>query len=31
MLKVARFNDLDQFRELTPGRELLFPPIERAR
>jgi nucleoid-associated protein YgaU len=28
MLKIARFNDLDQLRELKPGRELLFPPIE---
>ena len=27
--KVARANDLDQFRSLDPGRELLFPPIER--
>ena len=27
--KVARANDLDQFRALQPGRELLFPPIER--
>jgi len=27
MVEVARANDLDQFRTLEPGRELLFPPI----
>jgi hypothetical protein len=26
-LAVARANDLDHFRELEPGRELIFPPI----
>lgn len=26
---VARANDLDQFRTLEPGRELVFPPLER--
>ncbi|HET9398851.1 MAG TPA: hypothetical protein VFO45_08545 [Sphingomicrobium sp.] len=29
VLEVARHNDLDHFRELEPGRELLFPPLER--
>lgn len=29
VVEVARHNDLDHFRELVPGRELLFPPIER--
>lgn len=27
LLEVARFNDLDTFRKLEAGRELLFPPI----
>lgn len=27
-LRVARFNDLDDFRRLTPGTRLLFPPLE---
>lgn len=26
-LLVARFNDLDNFRLLTPGQQLLFPPL----
>jgi hypothetical protein len=26
-LEVARFNGLDDFRSLTPGRQLLFPPL----
>lgn len=26
-LDVARFNGLDDFRELTPGQEILFPPL----
>jgi nucleoid-associated protein YgaU len=26
-LDVARFNGLDDFRRLTPGQELLFPPL----
>ncbi len=26
-LTVARANDLDHFRELVPGRELVFPPL----
>jgi nucleoid-associated protein YgaU len=26
-LDVARFNDLDDFRNLIPGRQLLFPPL----
>ena len=26
-LDVARFNGLDDFRSLTPGREILFPPL----
>lgn len=26
-LLVARFNDLDDFRLLTPGQQLLFPPL----
>lgn len=26
-LRVARFNGLDNFRELTPGTELVFPPL----
>ena len=28
-LDVARFNDLDDFRNLTPGQEILFPPLEK--
>lgn len=28
-LRVAEFNGLDDFRELAPGRELLFPPLEK--
>jgi hypothetical protein len=28
VLKVARANDLDHFRALEPGRDLLFPPIK---
>lgn len=28
VVKVARANDLDQFRSLEPGRDLLFPPIK---
>ena len=27
-LEVARFNDLDDFRNLTPGLEIFFPPLE---
>jgi len=27
LVAVARFNDLDTFREIEAGRELLFPPI----
>ena len=27
VLDVARYNDLDDFRKLVPGRELLFPPL----
>jgi LysM repeat protein len=27
-LRVAQYNKLDNFRELTPGQELLFPPLE---
>lgn len=27
-LRVARVNNLDDFRNLTPGQELLFPPIQ---
>jgi hypothetical protein len=27
-LHVAQFNHLDNFRELTPGQELSFPPLE---
>ena len=26
-LDVARYNDLDDFRNLPPGREILFPPL----
>jgi contractile injection system tube protein len=26
-LDVARYNDLDDFRVLTPGREIVFPPL----
>lgn len=26
-LDVARYNDLDDFRNLSPGQELLFPPL----
>jgi len=26
-LDVARYNELDHFRSLTPGREILFPPL----
>jgi hypothetical protein len=29
VVEVARHNDLDHLRELEPGRELLFPPLER--
>jgi len=29
VIEVARHNDLDHFRALEPGRELLFPPIGR--
>lgn len=25
---VARYNDLDQFRQLKPGSQLIFPPLE---
>jgi nucleoid-associated protein YgaU len=28
LVAVARANDLDHFRELAPGRELLFPKVE---
>lgn len=28
-LDVARFNQLDNFRSLTPGQQILFPPLER--
>jgi len=27
-LDVARFNNMDDFRNLTPGRQVLFPPLE---
>jgi hypothetical protein len=27
-LRVAQANDLDDFRDLTPGQELTFPPLE---
>ena len=27
-LDVARFNQLDDFRNLTPGQQILFPPLE---
>jgi hypothetical protein len=27
-LQVAQINNLDNFRELTPGQELIFPPLE---
>ncbi len=27
-LRVASFNNLDDFRNLTPGREIFFPPLE---
>lgn len=30
-LRVAQVNGLDDFRNLTPGDELIFPPFERAR
>jgi len=30
-LRVAQANQLDDFRDLTPGQELIFPPFERAR
>ncbi|MEZ4362927.1 MAG: hypothetical protein R3B48_22235 [Kofleriaceae bacterium] len=30
-LRVAQVNGLDDFRALTPGQELIFPPFERAR
>ncbi|MFN7678581.1 MAG: hypothetical protein ACK5QW_08320 [Cyanobacteriota bacterium] len=29
-LRVAAFNQLDDIRSLTPGQELLFPPLEQA-
>ncbi|MEB3319128.1 MAG: hypothetical protein VKO39_13445 [Cyanobacteriota bacterium] len=29
-LQVAAFNQLDDLRDLTPGQELLFPPLESA-
>lgn len=29
-LRVAQANELDDFRELVPGTELVFPPFERA-
>ncbi len=25
---VARYNDLDQFRKIEPGKQLIFPPLE---
>ena len=28
-LEVARVNQLTNFRKLTPGQELLFPPLEK--
>ncbi len=28
-LRVARINGLDNFRDLTPGRVLIFPPLEK--
>ena len=28
-LRVAQVNNLDDFRNLTPGQELIFPPLER--
>ncbi len=28
-LRVAQFNRLDDFRNLTPGQEIIFPPLER--
>ena len=27
-LRVAQFNDLDNFRALVPGQEIVFPPLE---
>jgi nucleoid-associated protein YgaU len=30
-LQVAQVNGLDDFRNLTPGQELIFPPFDRAR
>jgi Contractile injection system tube protein len=27
-LDVARFNNMDEFRNLTPGRQILFPPLQ---
>jgi len=30
-LRVAQVNGLDDFRSLTPGQELMFPPFDRAR
>lgn len=29
-LEVARFNQLDDFRNLVPGQEIIFPPIEKS-
>ena len=30
-LEVARVNGLDDFRRLTPGQELRFPPLARMK
>jgi len=30
-MRVAQVNDLDDFRNLAPGQELIFPPFERGR
>jgi nucleoid-associated protein YgaU len=30
-LRVAEHNGLDNFRDLTPGRRLVFPPLEQSR
>jgi nucleoid-associated protein YgaU len=29
-LRLAQANDLDDFRNLTPGQEIVFPPLEKA-
>ena len=28
-LRIAQVNDLDDFRNLTPGQEIIFPPLEK--